>query len=111
MAQSVVGYFRKPETRTLIDRLREAGVNLRESVQQTGSALAGKTFVLTGTLPTLTRSEAKALIEQNGGKVASSVSKKTDYVLTGEAAGSKLTKARELGVAVISEDEFRSMIS
>ncbi len=111
MAQSVVEYFRKPETRTLIDRLREAGVNLRESVQQTGSALAGKTFVLTGTLPTLTRSEAKALIEQNGGKVASSVSKKTDYVLTGEAAGSKLTKARELGVAVISEDEFRYMIS
>ena len=110
MAESVVQYFQKPETRELLEEFRTAGVNLREEIQETGSALAGKTFVLTGALPTLTRSEAKALIEKNGGKVASAVSRKTDYVLTGEAAGSKLTKARELGIAILSEDEFRSLL-
>jgi len=70
----------------------------------------GKTFVLTGTLPTLTRTQAGAIIEKMGGKVSGSVSKKTDYVLAGEDAGSKLTKAQQLGVTVISEDEFNNMI-
>ena len=72
--------------------------------------LAGKTFVLTGTLPTLTRDQAKKLIEERGGKCSGSVSKKTTYVLAGEEAGSKLTKAQELGVTIISEQEFRGMI-
>ena len=71
---------------------------------------AGKTFVLTGTLPTLTRDQAKKLIEERGGKCSGSVSKKTAYVLAGEEAGSKLTKAQELGVTIISEQEFRGMI-
>ncbi len=70
----------------------------------------GKTFVLTGTLPTLSRSQASAIIEQNGGKVSGSVSKKTDYVLAGEDAGSKLVKAQQLGITVISEEEFNKMI-
>ena len=70
----------------------------------------GKTFVLTGTLPTYTRNEAKALIEKNGGKVSSSVSKKTDFVLAGEDAGSKLTKAQQLGVQILSEEEFNRML-
>ena len=72
---------------------------------------AGKTFVLTGTLPTLTRSEASALIEQYGGKTAGSVSKKTDYVLAGEEAGSKLTKAQQLGITVLDEEQFRAMLN
>ena len=72
--------------------------------------LAGKTVVVTGTLPTLSRNEAKALIESHGGKAAGSVSKKTDYVLAGEAAGSKLTKAQELGIPVLSEAEFLAMV-
>ncbi len=110
MAESVVQYFQKPETRELIQRFRKAGVNLREEPQQIGAVLSGRTFVLTGTLPSMTRSEAKDLIERNGGKVASAVSKKTDYVLTGEAAGSKLAKARELGISIIGEEEFRALI-
>ena len=73
-------------------------------------ALAGKTFVLTGTLPTLTRDEAKALIEARGGKVAGSVSKKTDYVVAGAEAGSKLDKARALGVSILDEIQFRELI-
>lgn len=74
-------------------------------------ALAGKTFVITGTLPSLKRDEAKALIEENGGKVTSSVSKKTDYLLAGENAGSKLTKAKSLGIQVISENKLHEIIN
>lgn len=110
MAESVVHYFSKPETRELIEKLREAGVKLTEDVEEKTDLFTGKTFVLTGTLPTYTRNEAKALIEKNGGKVSSSVSKKTDFVLAGEDAGSKLTKAQQLGVQILSEEEFNRML-
>ena len=107
MAQSVVDFFALEQNRRLIERLKELGLNMR---CDTVPALSGKTFVLTGTLPTLSRSEAKAMIEAVGGKVSGSVSKKTGYVVAGEEAGSKLTKANELGIPVIGEDELRAMI-
>ncbi len=110
MAESVVDYFRNEQSRALVERLRAAGLNFEEEVAETGERFAGKTFVLTGTLSGYTRQEAKALIEQNGGKVSSSVSKKTDFVLAGEDAGSKLTKAQQLGVAILTEAEFQAML-
>ncbi len=110
MAQSVVSYFERQESRDIIEKLKNAGVMLYEEVKETTDLFKGKTFVLTGTLPTYSRNEAKAIIEENGGKVSSSVSAKTDYVLAGEDAGSKLTKANSLGVTVISEDEFNKMV-
>lgn len=110
MADSVVDYFRKPESRELVERLRAAGVNMESQKTTVDDRFAGKTFVLTGTLPTYKRSEAAALIEQYGGTVSGSVSKKTDYLLAGESAGSKLDKANALGVTVLSEDEFNDMI-
>jgi DNA ligase (NAD+) len=109
IAQSLFAWFGDRRNRELIERLREAGLNFESALYQTGSALglfAGKTFVLTGTLPTMTREEAAAKIESLGGKVSSSVSKKTDYVLAGEEAGSKLEKAQKLGLKIISEAEF-----
>lgn len=109
MARSAAEFFSLDETRKLIDRLRECGVNMTAEQVVTGGVFEGKTFVLTGTLPTYTRDEASAIIERLGGKVVSSVSKKTGYVLAGEAAGSKLTKAQTLGITVISEDEFKIM--
>ena len=111
MAKSVYDYFRLEGTRHLIDELKELGVRMQpmEKQEKSGGFL-GKTFVLTGTLPTMTRKEAAALIEQNGGKTSSSVSKKTDYVLAGEDAGSKLTKAQSLGVTIITEAELLHMI-
>jgi len=110
-AQSVVNFFSHSQTRTLIDRLKAYGVKTTEEVIQTeGGAFEGKTFVLTGKLPTMTRDEASALIEARGGKVSSSVSKKTDYVLAGEDAGSKLTKAQQLGLRIIDETEFKELI-
>ena len=112
MAQSVYDYFRLEGTSRLIGELRELGVEMKPLKQtQKSGAFLGKTFVLTGTLPTMTRKEASALIEQNGGKTSSSVSKKTDYVLAGEDAGSKLTKAQSLGVPVISEAELLGLLS
>ncbi len=110
MAESVTDYFRNEQSRTLIERLRAAGLNFEEPVEEAGAAFSGKTFALTGTLSGYTRQEAKALIERNGGKVSASVSKKTDYLLAGEEAGSKLTKAQQLGVAVLSEAEFHAML-
>lgn len=110
MAQSVVAFFALEPSRELVARLRDAGVNMQCQTVVHDTRFAGKTFVLTGTLPTLTRSEASALIEQYGGKTSGSVSKKTDYVLAGEEAGSKLTKAQQLGITVLSEEQFRSML-
>ena len=110
MAQSVVAFFAKEGTEDLIRRLADAGVNMEWHGEEKTDKLAGKTIVLTGTLPTLSRSEAEALITKNGGKASGSVSKKTAYVLAGEAAGSKLTKAQQLGVPVIDEETFLQMI-
>ena len=112
IAESVVGYFADPEHLQLIEKLRQAGVRLEEIKTDNPLAqiFAGKTFVLTGTLETLGRTEAAAEIEKRGGKAASSVSKKTDFVVAGAEAGSKLTKAQELGVPVLTEAEFLAML-
>lgn len=110
MAESVVGYFAMPQTRELIDRLMAAGLNMKSLKEVKDMRFAGKTFVLTGTLPTYSRKEAAEIIESFGGKTASSVSKKTDYVLAGEEAGSKLKKATELGITILSEDDLNDMI-
>ncbi len=112
MAQSLENYFALESTRELIAQLKELGLEMKPSEQkQAGGVFEGKTFVLTGTLPTMKRSEASKLIEQNGGKTSSSVSKKTSYVLAGEEAGSKLTKAQSLGIPVLTEEEFLKMLS
>ena len=111
MAESVARYFALDSTRDLIAQLRALGLEMKPSPQKkTGGVLTGKTFVLTGTLPTMKRSEAAKLIEQHGGKTSSSVSKKTSYVVAGEEAGSKLTKAQTLGIPVLSEEELLEMI-
>ena len=109
-AKCVVEYFSHEKNRSLALRLIDAGVLASATAKQISDKFAGLTFVLTGTLPTMTRDEASALIEERAGKVASSVSKKTNYVLAGEAAGSKLARANELGVKVIDEKEFLSML-
>ena len=110
-AECIHDYFAQEANRQVIDRLRAAGVSLvRQKDEQASDIFAGKTFVITGTLPSMGRSEATALIEKNGGKVTGSVSKKTDYLLAGEAAGSKLDKANALGIPVISEAELLEMI-
>jgi DNA ligase (NAD+) len=111
IARSVAAWFADPAARALVDRLRERGLNVVEPNAATGSALKGLTIVLTGTLPSLSREEASALVEANGGRVTSSVSKKTSFVVAGEDAGSKLEKARALGVAVIDEAELRRRIA
>ncbi len=109
-AEYIVEWFASPQSGHLISRLVEAGVNTMSKEEASGTKLAGKTFVLTGTLPSMARDEAKNLIEKAGGKVSGSVSKKTSYVVAGEAAGSKLTKANELGIPVISEEELLSLL-
>lgn len=111
MAKGVVAFFAMEPSRDLISRLTLAGVNMQTKTNRQDDRFAGKTFVLTGTLPTLTRSEATALIEQYGGKTSGSVSKKTDYVLAGEEAGSKLVKAQQLGITILTEEQFRDMLS
>ncbi len=112
MAQSITEFFALPSTRELISALENFGVNTKALADDTpkGTALSGLTFVITGTLPTLGRKEASALIEENGGKVSGSVSKKTDYLLAGEEAGSKLAKAKELGIKIVSEEELYNII-
>ncbi len=111
MAQSVADFFCLPQTKALIDRLKQAGVNMRSETAAAGERLAGLIFVLTGTLPSLKRSEAAAMIEREGGKVSSSVSKKTSYVVAGEEAGSKLTKAQQLGVPILDEAGLLSLLA
>ncbi|MDR3592555.1 MAG: NAD-dependent DNA ligase LigA [Negativicutes bacterium] len=111
IAESVVAYFAAPENLALVEKLRTAGVKLTEDrTEETGEGpFSGKTFVLTGTLTGMTRSEAGELIERLGGKVTGSVSKKTDYILAGTEAGSKLDKARQLGIRVLDETEFAEL--
>ncbi|MFZ0954281.1 MAG: NAD-dependent DNA ligase LigA [Candidatus Sulfotelmatobacter sp.] len=110
IAESIVEFFSIAANRKLVERLREAGLTLTGQKKQRGTKLAGKTFVLTGTLAHFTRDEAKKLIEDAGGKVTGSVSKKTDYVVAGADAGSKLDKAEELGVHVIDEKEMQRIV-
>lgn len=110
-ARSFVDFFARPESRRLADELIAAGVLTESTAAPKGERLAGMTFVITGTLPTMKRDEASALIAANGGKVSGSVSKKTTYVLAGEEAGSKLTKANELGIPVIREEQLLEMLS
>jgi DNA ligase (NAD+) len=115
MAASIADFFSKKDNRKVLERLKKAGLNLETRNAERGTrklkaGIAGKTFVLTGTLPTLKREDASEMILQAGGRVSSSVSKKTDYVLAGGDAGSKLEKAQELGVQVIEEREFRKLL-
>ena len=110
MAESVVDFFKNEKSRALIESLAQSGVNMESQSVVNDTRFEGMTFVLTGTLPTLKRSEASKIIESFGGKTSSSVSKKTTYVLAGEEAGSKLDKANALGISVISEEEFMEMI-
>lgn len=108
MAESIVTALKEPHRRELIEKLRDSGVNMEYAKKSTGDdRFAGLTFVLTGTLPTMKRDDAKTLIESFGGKVTNSVSKKTSFVVAGEDAGSKLTKAQELGIEILSEDDLK----
>lgn len=110
-AESLLAYFSDPDNRNLIERLRGAGLRMeQEEGGDEKARLNGLTFVITGTLPSLSRTEAAALIERNGGRVSSSVSSKTNYLLAGEKAGSKLQKAEKLGVRIISEEELRQLL-
>lgn len=110
-AMAIIDYFKNPYNQEVIQRLKDYGVNM-EIIEDEDSddRFDGKTFVVTGTLPNLSRKEAAALIEKHGGKVAGSVSKKTDYLLAGENAGSKLTKAQSLGIDVINEETLLEMV-
>ena len=109
-AQNILDWMASPQSRHLIDRLREAGVNMTAAEQGSDRRFEGMTFVLTGTLEKFTRDEASEMIEARGGKSSGSVSKKTTYVVAGEAAGSKLRKAQELGIPVLTEEEFLALL-
>ncbi len=109
LAENIVTAFRDEDMRGLVERFKEYGLNMTYHDTAVSDIFAGKTFVITGTLPSMKREEAKQLIESMGGKCSGSVSKKTDYVVAGEAAGSKLTKANELGITVISEEQLVEM--
>ncbi|MDE3200221.1 MAG: NAD-dependent DNA ligase LigA [Acidobacteriota bacterium] len=111
ISQAILEFFAQEKNRTLVDHLREAGVDMTAEKKVRTAQLAGLTFVLTGTLPTLSRDEAKRMIEAAGGKASGSVSKKTNYVVAGEEAGSKLDKARELGVSVIDEAGLMQLLN
>ena len=117
-AEMVADYFSLPETKILLDKLRAAGVRTENTPTETAApsaeaseAFAGRTFVLTGTLASMTRDEASAKIKARGGKVTGSVSAKTSFVVAGEEAGSKLTKANALGIPVLTEDAFLAMLA
>ena len=110
IAASIREFFLEPRNRDLVKRLEDAGLRFEGVMKVKGTKLAGKTFVLTATLPTYSRDQAKKLIEDAGGKVSGSVSKKTDYVVAGAEAGSKLDKARELGVNVVDEDGMKELL-
>src|SRR5437764_2770995 len=110
IAKSMVEFFQEPRNRELVEQLRKAGLTFAGKKKERGTKLTGKTFVLTGTLSRYSRDEAKKLIEDAGGRVSGSVSKKTDYVVAGSDAGSKLDKAKELGVAVIDEKEMETLV-
>ena len=111
MANSIREFFLQEQTQDLIKKLKEAGVNTVNLQEESGdNRFEGKIFVLTGSLEKFTRKEAEEIIERYGGKTSGSVSKKTDYLLAGEEAGSKLTKAQSLGITIISEKEFEDMI-
>jgi DNA ligase (NAD+) len=110
IAESIYDFFQEPKNRELVEQLRKAGLQFLGVKKQRGTKLVGKTFVITGTLANYSRDEAKKMIEDAGGKVTGSVSKKTDYVLAGADPGSKLDKARELGVNVISENELVGLL-
>jgi DNA ligase (NAD+) len=109
-ASNIYDWFHQEQSRHLIERLREKGVNFESKRVLTDNRFAGKTFVLTGALTKFTREEASEKIELLGGKAAGSVSKKTSFVVVGENAGSKERKARELGIPILSEDDFLAMI-
>jgi DNA ligase (NAD+) len=110
-AQSIVQFFNEPKNLSTIDRLLKAGINIQQKEQATGDQLAGKTFVFTGTLASMSRDEAEKLVASLGGRAASSVSKKTDYVVVGTDPGSKATKARDLGVTILNEQEFKNLLN
>jgi len=110
IAQSIVSYFQDEENRRQLKRLLESGIELQAPARMAESPIAGKTFVLTGSLASMTRSEAKEIIEKLGGKVSSSVSSGTDYLVVGESPGSKLAKAREKGASILTEEEFLKLI-
>src|SRR5206468_9324404 len=110
IAESIVEFFAEPRNRELVKRLGDAGLTFTGKKKERGTKLAGKTFVLTGTLARYSRDEAKKLIEDAGGRVSGSVSKKTDYVIAGTDAGSKLEKAKELDVPVIGEEEMGDLL-
>lgn len=109
-AEFIVKWFQSPQSRHLVEALREAGVNFASTEEKAGDQLKGLTFVLTGTLSQMTRSEAKKRIEMSGGKVSGSVSKKTSYVVAGEEAGSKLTKAQTLGITILTEQQLLELL-
>jgi DNA ligase (NAD+) len=111
VSESILSFFSDPNHRDWVQAMRVAGLNLVEAASRAAvSGIADKTFVLTGTLPSLGRDEARDMIEKAGGKVSGSVSKKTDYVVAGEEAGSKLTKAQELGVTILDEAGLRALL-
>jgi len=110
-AQSVVGFFRHPHTIHTIQKLEQVGVNLKSQLHKKDGKLEGQVFVITGTLPSFTRGEIMEIIENLGGKVSSNISKGTNFIIIGENAGSKLSKARKLGIQEIDEKEFKNMLS